>query len=743
MGYSYSDNGRLKGLLDLYDSDDRRYVEDAASIAWNSLVGVSRSDGTPFFGHALNVASISAFEIGLPAGCSAAVFLHEAITRGTSGMEVTEKFPADIAAMVEGLNNISTIKPKDTRLEAENYRKLIVAYSSDPRVTVLKLADRLEIMRSLEIFPKSARENKTLETLLLYIPLAHQLGLYNMKSEMEDIYFRNAEPLQYRSIRNSLMATEKDRRMMTEQFIGPLKEKLKEAGISYTLKVRTKTAYSIWNKMKKQNVGFGGVFDVFAIRFIIDPEKSEPLTGQQGELLQGIELEHALCWKVFSFVTEKYKSDTDRLRDWLSKPKPNGYESLHITVSNDEGAVLEVQIRTQRMDDIAEKGLASHWSYKGIHSEEKLTEWLKAARTLLEHGGQGQTLSPSDSGEDEILPQPPPDDIFAFTPTGELRRLPAGATVLDFAFDIHTGLGCKCTGGKVNGKGVSIREELKTGDVVEIITSRNQRPTQSWLTFVVTGKARSKIRQRLKQEEFKKAAEGKELLERRLKNWKMEIADQELTDLLKRWQIKTKNEFFANLGAGEIDMIDVRDAILAMRNGTARQTHIKEGTNADWAPAASQQTGGDDILVLNADNVKGLDYKMARCCNPIYGDEVFGFVTIKEGVKIHRMSCPNAARLIEKFPYRIQKVTWSRTPSGSVFQTTLRIPTHNENSVITDISNVIDRFKASVRSLTVSENGRASTYEIHLTVSVSGNLELDKVIAGIRATKNVIRVQRS
>lgn len=741
MEPDYSDDGRLQKLLDLYDADERRQVEEAAAIARQALDGVCRSDGTPFFGHALNVASISTFEIGLPAGCAAAVFLHEAVTRGTAGMEVAESFPADIVTMVEGLNNISTIKPKDTRLEAENYRKLIVTYSSDPRVTVLKLADRLEIMRSLEIFPKSARENKTLETLLLYIPLAHQLGLYNMKSEMEDIYFRYAEPLQYRSIRNSLMATEKDRKAMTEHFIGPLKERLKKAGISYTLKVRTKTAYSIWNKMKKQNVGFGGVFDVFAIRFIIDPEKSEPLTGQQGQLLQGIELEHALCWKVFSFVTEKYKSDTERLRDWLSKPKPNGYESLHITVSNDEGAVLEVQIRTQRMDDIAEKGLASHWSYKGINSEEKLAEWMKAARTLLEHGGQ--TLSPRDSGDDEALPQLPPDDIFVFTPTGELRRLPAGATVLDFAFDIHTGLGCKCTGGKVNGKGVSIREVLKTGDVVEVITSRNQRPTQAWLTFVVTGKARSKIRQRLKQEEFKKTAEGRELFDRRLKNWKMEITDQELTDLLKKWQIKTKNEFFANLGSGDIDMIDVRDTILAMRSASARQMYGKADTNADWAPTVSQQTGGDDILVLNADNVKGLEYRMARCCNPVYGDDVFGFVTIKEGVKIHRMSCPNAARLIEKFPYRIQKVAWSRTPSGTDFQTTLRITTQHESPVISDISSVIDKFKASVRSLTISENVRTNTYEISLTISVSGNLELDKVIAGIRSTRNVIRVLRS
>ncbi len=731
-------------LLNIYDATDKSIVQMAYDTALSSLKEVTRSDGSPFIGHPLNVAYISAFEIGLPAPCTAAVFLHEALTRGNADISILNGFPADITTLVQGLNHISSIKPKDTRLEAENYKKLIVAYSSDPRITVLKLADRLEVMRSLDIFPKTARDNKVLETLLLYIPLAHQLGLYNMKSELEDIYFRYAEPQQYRSIKNNLLATEKDRKKITEQFIEPLKEKLQEAGISYTLKVRTKTAYSIWTKMRKQNVGFSGVFDVFAIRFIIDPEQSESVTDQQGNPLEGIELERALCWKVFSFVTERYKSDTSRLRDWLTKPKPNGYESLHITVSDSDGAVLEVQIRTRRMDETAEKGLASHWSYKGIHSEEKLTTWMKAARTMLEQGKSGQTLSPRDYGEEEVLPTPPADDIFVFTPSGELRRLRSGSTVLDFAFDIHTGLGCRCTGGKVNGKGVSIRDELHTGDVVEIITSRNQHPTQAWLNFVVTGKARSKIRQKLKEEEFKIAAQGKELLERRLRNWKMEISDQELTDLLRKWQIKTKNSFFADLASGKTDIIAVRDAILAQRAERAPASHERQEERKEWERTASQQaSGSDDILVLNADDVRGLDYKMARCCHPVYGDDVFGFVTIREGVKIHRMSCANASRLIEKYPYRIQKVAWSDTPSGAGFQTTLRITTIHENSVITQISNVTEQFKASIRGLNVSESTRTGTYEIQLTISVSSNLELNKVIAGIRSIKSVTRVLRS
>lgn len=735
---------KLDAILAYYNPEGQDMIRRAYDIASLSLNGLVRSDDTPFINHPLNVSLIAADEIGLSAECVTAVFLHEAITRGNTSTDIYPAFPSDVAKLVDGLNHISGIKPKDTRLEAENYKKLIVSYSSDPRIIVLKLADRLEVMRVLDIFPKSTRDNKVLETSMLYIPLSHQLGLYNMKSELEDIYFKYSEPQQYRAIQNNLKASEKDRKKITEQFIEPLKEKLIEAGISYKLKVRTKAAYSIWTKMKKQNVSFSGVFDVFAIRFIIDPEHSDPISRPDGTPMTGIELEHALCWKVFSFVTEKYKSDTKRLRDWISQPKPNGYESLHITVTNDEGAALEVQIRTQRMDDTAESGLAAHWSYKGIRSEDKMANWMSAARHLLECGKTGQTLSPRDYGEDEELPLPPSEDIFVFTPSGELRKLRKGSTVLDFAFDIHTGLGCRCTGGKVNGKGVSIREVLQTGDVVEITSGRNQHPTQAWLGFVATGKARNKIKQKLKEEEYKKAAEGKELLERRLKNWKMEISDAELTELLKKWQIKNKNEFFANIGEGRTDIISVRDAILESRNA-----HIDSASapacpeKQKWEPATASGSTTDDIMVINAESVKGLEYKMAHCCNPVYGDDVFGFVTIKDGVKIHRMSCPNAARLIEKYPYRIQRVQWSTAPSGGSFQTTLRISAIHENQVITDISHIIEQFKASIRSMNLSESQRSGTYEITIVISVSGNIELDKVIAGIRSTKGVVRVLRA
>ena len=559
-----------------FDDNGKALVREAYKIAEKSLDGQTRGNGSPFLEHPLNVARIATDEIGLPAECIAAIFLHEAMRFGEEtdpgkfiagtawaddGRQAAGKsiFGSDVLTIVDGLNKISTIKPKDTRLEADNYKKLIVSYSKDPRVTVLKLADRLEVMRSLDIFPKLSRERKILETLMLYIPLAHQLGLYNMKSEMEDIYFRYAEPEQYRAITNKLKASEKDRQALMTQFIEPLKQKLSDAGIRYKLKIRTKTAYSIWRKMQKQKVPFEGVYDVFAIRFIIDCDTDR-------------ETEHSLCWKVFSYVTEEYESDTNRLRDWISNPKPNGYESLHITVRNSDNVYLEVQIRTKRMDDMAENGLASHWSYKGIKHEATLDKWLVSVRNILEHPGE---TGDSRYYHDE-LPSPPSGEIFVFTPTGELRKLPAGATVLDFAFDIHSNLGVKCTGGKVNGKAVPIKERLKTGDIVEIMSGKNQKPSPDWLNIVVTSKARSKIRQKLSEAEFQKAAEGKELLRRRLKNWKMELTDDIMAAIMKRLQFKTLNAFYAAVGDGTVNISDMKDLI----------TEVSAGPNG--APAADR-----------------------------------------------------------------------------------------------------------------------------------------------------------
>ncbi len=709
----------VEKLFPNYGPEGQEQIRKAMSLAEDVLRDEVRGNGHPFIEHPLGVAKIVSDEIGLPPECVAAVFLHEA-ARVRPELDIRSlRLEESVYTMVDGLNKISTINPRDTRLEAEKYKKLIIQYSRDPRVTVLKLADRLEVMRSLHFFPKSSRERKVLETLLLYIPIAHQLGLYNMKREMEDIYLSYAEPEQYRLITNKLKATERDREKLMSEFIEPLKVKLSEAGIRYKLKIRTKAAFSIWSKMVKQKVPFEGVYDVFAIRFIIDCDEDP-------------KLEKDLCWQVYSFVTEEYEPDTKRLRDWVTNPKPNGYESLHITVKNREGAYLEVQIRTRRMDEIAENGFASHWSYKGIKREETMDKWLVAVRSALEH---------PDTDAPEELPQPPSREIFVFTPTGELRILPVGASVLDFAFDIHSNIGCRCLAGKVNGKAVALREKLATGDSVEIITSKNQRPNQDWLGWVVTSKARTKIKQALNESLVKAAADGKELLGRRLKNWKLELSDELLHDFMKHNGLTTVNSFFAAIGREELDVNVIKDFIL-----TAEQRHREAVEAAQAAEAAkvrqSVTTSRDDILVLNARNVKGIEYKMARCCNPVYGDEVFGFVSRTEGIKIHRMTCPNAARLLEAYPYRIQKVRWAEAPAGGTFQVTLRITTAADSGILTRIMEVVNSFKASIRSFNVSENQRQGTFEITAKIAVLSNLELDKVVSQIRVIKDVIKIQR-
>ena len=717
---------RIDELFPRYDEPGKSLISKAYNIAAEALAGLKRGNGKPLVEHPDAVAKIVDEEIGLSAECIAAIYLHEAVRFRPETDIDSAGFGKDVYTIVDGLNKISTINPKDTRLEAENYKRLIVSYSKDPRVTVLKIADRLEVMRSLEMFPKASRERKVLETMMLYIPLAHQLGLYNIKSELEDIYFRYADPEQYRTITNKLKSTESDRQKLMTQFIDPLKQKLSDEGIKYKLKVRTKTALSIYKKMQKQKVPFEGVFDVFAIRFIIDCEEDRAV-------------EHALCWKVFSYVTEEYESDTKRLRDWISNPKPNGYESLHITVKNKEGSFLEVQIRTKRMDDMAESGLASHWSYKGIRHEATLDKWLTAVRKALE-SPLGSDNDPMATYYEDEIHDLPTKDIFVFTPSGELRKLPAGATVLDFAFDIHTNLGIRCTGGKINGKAVRINEKLKTGDIVEIMSGKNQKPSPDWINIVVTNKARNKIRQKLSEAEFKKAAEGKEILGRRLKNWKMELDDETMAGILKKLQFKNLNAFYAAIGEESLDVSEIKNLIAEVIQGAQEQAVQNE--NEKKGRSGVQEKGTDDILVIDAKNVRGIDYRMAKCCNPVFGDDVFGFVTRTEGIKIHRMSCPNAARLLDMYPYRIQKVKWSDNPSSGNFQTGLRVIAALEPSVINEIMDIVNSFRASLRMFNVAENERQGTYDIMMKIAVPNNLELDKVTSQIRNLKNVIKINR-
>lgn len=687
-------------------------VERAREIAVQALKDDFRGNGHSFIEHPDGVAGIVRDEIGLGDTSIAAIYLHEA-SRFHPEVDLSG-FPQEVRNIVDGLTRISFIKPKDTRLEAENYKKLIVQYSSDPRITVIKIADRLEILRNISLFPKGSRDQKLLETLMLYIPLAHQLGLYNIKSEMENIYFRYSDPEQYRLITNKLKATEKDREKLSREFVEPLKKTLSDAGINYKLKVRTKTAYSIYKKMQKQKVDFDGVYDVFAIRFIIDCQEDR-------------KTEQDLCWKVYSYVTEEYEPDTSRLRDWLTNPKPNGYESLHITVKNKEGNYLEVQIRTKRMDDIAESGLASHWSYKGIKSDSTLDSWLNSVRYNLEHKA---TIKQED------IPQPPEKEIFVFTPSGELKILPAGATVLDFAYCIHSGLGSRCTGAIIGNRNVPIKEKLATGDVVEILSNKNQKPSYDWLNWVVSTKARTRIKLELNDEERRKAAEGREILERRLRNWKLEFPDDMRAEYMKRNRFSSVIAMMAAIADETIDINELKDFILKFNE--TPMTQEEKSTSSTTKEAIH----GEDILVINAKNVKGLDYKMAHCCNPVFGDDVFGFVTRTDGIKIHRLSCPNAARLLEKYPYRIQRVVWQETSSSGEFICNLKVLAHQDHTVLATVMDSITAFRVSLKSFNVKEDSAHGTYEISIRLLVPSNTELDKVTSRIGKSQQIIKVKR-
>ena len=634
---------KLQEMMSGFTDKEKRMLIAAYEAADEALQGKMRSNNHPFIEHPLSVARIVCKEIGLGADSAVATLLHEANRFQTEAVaelnhtplleSFRAEFPKDIIAIVEGLDNISNVQMQEANLDEERYRKLIISYSTDPRVILIKLADRLEVMRSISILPPAKRTKKLVETMMLYIPLAHQLGLYHIKSELEDIYLKYTEPESYKDIVRRIKETEPQREALVSNFINPLKDKLDREGIKYTFKARTKSPYSIWKKMKAQKIGFDKVYDLFAMRFIIDCEADHSV-------------EEALCWKVYSLVTEEYEPDTKRLRDWISRPRDNGYESLHTTVHTRDGIPVEVQIRTARMDYIAEQGNAAHWSYKGIKGgRDRLTDWLNKVRSLMQ----------SDEKEKYEHASITLDELLVYTPTGDLRQLHAGSTVLDFAFEIHSNLGLRCTGARVNGKMCSIRERLHTGDVVEIISSKNQKPTPDWLNYVVSSKARAKIKQKLKEEENARAAVGKELLARRLKNWKLVITDHELHAISKKHRYSTLNEFFGAVGNGQFDVAIVKEYILS-RQEDSPSSPVRPG-GQEHPEKQFTGTSGDFIIDRK---LAGVELKTAKCCSPSYGDPVFGFVTIRDGIKIHREDCPNASRLRENYPYRVIEVSWKQ-----------------------------------------------------------------------------------
>lgn len=717
---SYSDI--LEDIISPYPERERETIRHAFSISYRTLDGRTRENGHPFIEHPLGVARIVASEIKLDCASVAAVFLHEASRFSPGLLKGLPKgrFPEEAVGIAESLDKIAAIRPKDTGLEAENYKRLIVSWSTDPRVIIIKLADRLDVMRNIDLLPKISRERKATETILLYVPIAHQLGLYRLKSEMEDIFFRYTDPENYRAISNMVKAEEGKRSRIVEDFSETIRAKLEKASLKFTIKGRTKTAYSIWKKMQKQGIPFEEVRDIFAIRIILDagPERKDEIDA---------------CWEAYSIVTEEFVPDTSRLRDWLSKPKENGYESLHITVTDRNGNVIEVQIRTIRMDEIAENGHASHWSYKGIKEEKGLAGWLAKVREILESGNRSGYEQAS-----RFLR----DDVFVFTPDGELRRLPSGATVLDFAFDIHTNIGLKCTGARINGKTASIKEKLGTGDVVEIITGKNQKPSPDWLNYVVTSKAAAKIRLKLKEEEGKRSLPGKELLERRLKNWKIVLTDEDTARLCKKLKVKNANELYAGIGNGEIDIMEIKSLLTGSAEGGKEDGGRKEKPGLPAVPAPAMEESPESYIEAGS-SLGNLSYKMARCCNPVYGDEVFGFISVRDGIKIHRMSCPNAARLIENYPYRIMKLKWKSSAGDGSFQATVKAII-GDSSLYGDLLAVVQDKGAKIRSslITPRKGGRQDGYEVRIQVLVSGKKTLDKIISVLKKTRGVDSVSR-
>ncbi|MFA5713993.1 MAG: RelA/SpoT family protein [Bacteroidales bacterium] len=716
MGNSnFSLSAKLEAFLNSLPQKEESECREAFKIAWQRLSPYKRGDGAPFIEHVTAVAEIILFEIGLFAPALTAYFLHEAFRESGRVEERYHKlFSPEVVEMADGLNRISQIKVKDTGLQAGIYRELILSYSSDPRVTLIKLADRMEVMRSLHHFPKGKQLQKATETLFLYAPLAHQLGLYNLKSEMEDYSLRYRDPDNYRLITNRLKAAEGEQKRVFKHFTHPLEQELKRAAISYKLKSRSKSAYSIYKKMQKQQISFDEVADLYAVRVIIDAP---------------LESEKELCWKVYSIVTNLYNPDTTRMRDWITLPKENGYESLHITVSTPQGNRVEVQIRSKRMDQIAEKGVAAHWAYKGVESKREMSEWLEGVKNLLERGMVAE-------GYKELTRTL--NEIFLFTPNGDLRKLPAGASVLDFAFDIHSNLGVKCSGAKINGKAVSIREKLKTGDVVEIISSKNQKPNADWLKFVVTSKAKSKIRQKLNEEEGREAQLGREILERRLRNWKFRFNDDTISFLLKKFRFKTAIELYSALSKEELEPAAIKGALQA-REGTTLQGLEQIAPPLPKREEPQQPLPESNYIELDG-SLKNIAVKPAKCCNPVMGDEVFGFITIREGIKIHRFSCPNAARLLTNYPYRIQKLKWKSDGEKGSFQAFIKVVKYDKNSGTQDIVAAVESLGIVLRGLKLNEErGEMAT---RLELALKNSKQLDLLMAKLKKIKGVKSVKR-
>lgn len=676
----------------------------------------------------METALIVGQEMGLTRGSVLGVMLDSAVMRGDATLEDIKKdFGEEVAGIMHGLLRIRDLYEKSATIESENFRSLLVSMAEDMRVILIMIANRVCLMRNIKGTSNVEAQRKvSMESAYLYAPLAHKLGLYKLKSELEDLSLKYLEHDAYYYIKEKLNATKKSRDAYISRFTKPIEEKLLKAGLKFHMKGRTKSIHSIWQKMKKQKVDIDGVFDLFAIRIIID---SAP------------EREKQECWQVFSIITDMYQSNPSRMRDWLSVPKSNGYESLHITVLGPEQKWVEVQIRSERMDDIAEHGLAAHWRYKGIKGGQSgVEEWLAGVRSALESGDDHQLM-------DQFRMELTEDEVFVFTPKGDLFKLPAGATVLDFAYAIHTKVGNMCTGARIGNRNVTIRQKLASGDQVEILTSNNQTPKQDWLNIVTTSKARNKIKQTLKEMESRQASMAKEELERKMKNRKLDYDEPALMHTMTRMGYRVVTDFYNALAEGRLDTNAVLEAYATQlrrdRGEEDKATHAQSAQQ--FVMQANENlhktnTAQEDVLVIDS-NIRGLEFQMAKCCQPVYGDNVFGFVTSGGGIKIHRENCPNAPQLRERFGYRIVKAKWSGKGTGK-YPITLHVIGHDDIGIVNNITSIISKEeKILLRSISIDSHD--GLFSGTLTVMLEDTSKLENLLKKLKTVKGVKNVSRS
>ncbi|MDR2927996.1 MAG: RelA/SpoT family protein [Cytophagaceae bacterium] len=737
---SYRKLLKASSVLNLQPNDVKKMRQTITALLADTASEQLLS-GLPTVVHSLEVARIVVGEIGLGRTSLICSLLCEAMRTSAVSIEKVEKhFGKQVADLTGGLAKVFELYRQKTSIQTENFQKLFLTSAQDARVILIMIADKLQAMRTLDRYDDESRMNTAMEASYLYAPMAHRLGLYTIKSEMEDLVMKHTDREMYRFIAKKLNETKRARDRYIDEFIAPLKAELEKQGLKFDIKGRTKSIHSIHNKMKKQGVEFKQVYDLFAIRIIIDTE---------------LQNEKADCWRAYSVVANNYQPNPRRMRDWLSAPKSNGYESLHTTVLGPQNKWVEVQIRTKRMDEIAELGLAAHWKYKGVRSDTMLEEWLALFREIIN--------SPERSAFDENPKQsiavknaPIPttanvlsgfkinlynSEIFIFTPQGDLKRLVKGATVLDFAFHIHTDVGKRCTGARVNKKNVSLRHELHNGDLVEIITSSNQTPKHSWLKVVVTSRAKAKLKQALRDMEYKQAELGREMLLRRLKNRKQELTDQLINQLVKYFKHKSTHNFFCDIANAKLDVVTVLEYI---QGSGKKEADVQETPNSRSAERFVTATPnevryGDEVLIIDK-NLTRVDYKLAKCCNPIFGDEVFGFVTVSGGIKIHRINCPNANDMLNKFGYRIVKTQWTGE-AGNSYIAAIKIMGNDDIGIVSNISQIISK-EMNLKMRAISVDSQEGLFEGTVTVFVNSNQTLGTLIRKLSSVKGVLSVVR-